>query len=108
MKAVYIDYEKSGWKVSDFSARRGLGCDLECRCGQSVLHVEVKGTKGTEKKFILTQNEEQAWKLDKRFWLVLVTNALNNKRKIFRYHGPNSLKSFDLKPIAYLCAGKNP
>jgi hypothetical protein len=107
MKYIRSCFQSEGWEVRDVSSERRHGYDFECRNGRDILHVEAKGSKGSERKFILTQNEEHTWKHDKRFCLALVTNALN-KPKINRYYGPNSMKSFERKLIASIYTDKNP
>ena len=97
------DYFRAhGCAVRDVSGTK-CGYDLECRRGRVTLHVEVKGTRGAEQKFILTRNEERTWKSDKRFRLALVTNALSTPT-LFQFRGPRALNRICLEPIAYVCA----
>ena len=92
---------KHGWTVVDVSAQK-CGYDLECRKGRRSLHVEVKGTKGQEPKFILTRGEAETWKQDKDYCLVVVLDALSDPR-IEEFRGPSSFAKFKRTPISYLC-----
>lgn len=101
MAFVKKRYRDGGWKVTDVSSVR-CGYDLECRRQFSVLHVEVKGTRGREKKFILTRNEAETWQRDAQFRLALVMNALG-KPKLFEWIGPGSFSGLKAIPIAFEC-----
>ena len=74
IKHVCENFHEHDYAVRDVSATK-CGYDLESRRGRVTLHVEVKGTRGAEQKFILTHNEERTWKSDRHFRLALVTNA---------------------------------
>jgi hypothetical protein len=97
-------YKNAGWSVVDVSAYC-CGYDLECRRQGSVLHVEVKGSRGLEKKFILTRNEAETWQQDSQYRLALVTNALV-KPKLHEWSGPRSFAEFESTPIAFMCVPK--
>lgn len=97
-------FKRYGWGVRDVSATR-CHYDLECRRGRSTLHVEVKGTRGTDQQFILTHAEAETWKADPRFRLALVTSALA-KPRLFQFRGPQALKGFHMKPIAFVCVSR--
>ena len=101
VRFVLNNYEDAGWSVRDVSASC-CGYDLECRRQRTVLHVEVKGTRGLDKKFILTRNEAETWRRDKHFRLALVTNALR-KPTLFQWRGPRSFAKIKLTPIAFVC-----
>jgi hypothetical protein len=87
--------------VRDVSATK-CGYDLECRRGRVTLHVEVKGTRGADQKFILTRKEERTWKIDRHFTLALVTNVLSSPA-LFQFRGPRSLSRLCFEAIAYVC-----
>jgi hypothetical protein len=95
-------FRAHGCAVRDVSATK-CGYDLECRRGRVTMHVEVKGTRGAEQKFILTRNEERTWKSDTHFRLALVTNVLSSPT-LFQFRGPRALSRICLEPIAYVCA----
>lgn len=101
IKHVREYFRAHGYAVRDVSATK-CGYDLECRRGRVSLHVEVKGTRGAEQKFILTRNEERTWKADRHFRLALVTNALSEPT-LFQFRGPRALSRVYLEPIAYVC-----
>jgi hypothetical protein len=102
MAYVHKHFLAHGCAVRDVS-KTPCGYDLECRRGRVNWHVEVKGTRGAEQKFILTRNEERTWRRDRHFRLVLVTNALSSP-KLFQFRGPRALTRISLEPIAYVCA----
>jgi hypothetical protein len=102
IKHVREYFRAHGCAVHDVSAEK-CGYDLECRRGRVTLHVEVKGTRGPEQKFILTRNEERTWKSDRHYRLALVTNALSSPT-LFQFRGPRALARIYLEPIAYVCA----
>ena len=101
IKHVRECFSARGYTVRDVSATK-CGYDLECRRGRTTLHVEVKGARGAEQKFILTRKEERTWKSDKHFRLALVTNALRSPT-LFQFRGPRALSRICLEPIAYVC-----
>lgn len=68
--------------------------------------VEVKGTRGSEQKFILTFNEAETWKRDKHFQLALVTEALSTPR-LFQFRGPGSWAQIESQPIAFACVPRS-
>lgn len=94
-----------GWTVRDVSSSR-CGYDLECRQGRKVIHVEVKGTRGSQQKFILTRNEAETWQRDKYFRLALVTNA-TGRPTMFQFRGPSSFAEMESRPIAFVCVPKS-
>ena len=105
MKAATNRLKRDGWKVRDVSALK-CGYDLECSRGRSKLHVEVKGSSGLEKKFILTQNELATWELDRSYCLMLVTLALEEQPLIESFHGTSGLGRIRRQPIAHACVVK--
>ena len=105
MKAATNRLKRDGWKVRDVSALK-CGYDLECSRGRLKLHVEVKGSSGLEKKFILTQNELATWELDRSYSLMLVTLALEEQPLIESLHGKSGLGRIRRQPIAHACVVK--
>ena len=101
IKHVCEYFHEHDYAVRDVSATK-CGYDLECRRGRATLHVEVKGTRGAEQKFILTRNEERTWKSDRHFRLALVTNALSSPT-LFQFRGPRALSRVYFEPMAYVC-----
>lgn len=92
-------YESEGWTVRSVESDR-RGFDLECSRGDRIEHVEVKGTSGRREAFIITDGEKQLAESDPDFFLIVVTDALN-EAKLSRYCGREVLEKFDLKPISY-------
>jgi hypothetical protein len=105
MDAATDRLKDDGWKVKDVSVLK-CGYDLECTRGRSKLHVEVKGSSGLEKKFILTQNELATWETDQNYCLVLVTLALEEHPLIDSFHGKSGLAQIRRQPIAHACVVK--
>lgn len=105
MRVAATRLRQDGWKVRDVSARK-CGYDLECSRGRSLLHVEVKGGSGLEKKFILTQNELATWEADRNYSLALVTLALEECPLVEFFHGQSGLGRIRRKPIAHACVVK--
>jgi Domain of unknown function (DUF3883) len=101
IKYVREYFRAHGWVVRDVSGTK-CGYDLECRRGRATFHVEVKGTRGVDQKFILTRNEERTWKSDRHFTLALVTKVLSSPA-LFQFRGARSLSRLCVEPIAYVC-----
>jgi hypothetical protein len=53
--AAVDHFRRNGWDVEDVG--RFASYDLECRKGENVLHVEVKGTTSQGERVLLTRNE---------------------------------------------------
>ncbi|MBK8979637.1 MAG: DUF3883 domain-containing protein [Planctomycetes bacterium] len=94
--------KREGWRIRDVSAQR-CGYDRDCKRRGEVLHVEVKGVRGPEKRFILTRREAQTWKRDRHYCLFLVTNALTGRPAVAQYPGAWGLEQITQQPIAYAC-----
>ena len=97
-------FKKDGWKVEKVSLEK-RGYDLLCQRGRSKKHVEVKGCKGSQVKFIITKNEKKAWSSDSRFVLALVTNALGSKRGLQEFRS-RDLEKFRFEPLAFVATLK--
>ncbi|MCG2760251.1 MAG: DUF3883 domain-containing protein, partial [Candidatus Delongbacteria bacterium] len=100
MRFVTRWYRKKGWSVSDVSAQC-RGYDLHCVKGTTILHVEVKGSKGRDHQFIITPNEKQRWEVDPLFVLSLVTN-IENTPTINQFKGASAMKSFCFNALSYM------
>jgi hypothetical protein len=105
MRTATVHLVRDGWEVEDISSLK-CGYDLECTKGRSKLHVEVKGSSGLEKKFILTQNELATWETDQNYCLMLVTLALEEHPLIESFHGKSGLAQIRRQPIAHACVVK--
>lgn len=105
MGFVSNHFKKQGWRVIDVSSQN-LGYDLRCIRGKKHLHVEVKGTKGTNFRFIITSNEKRIWNKDQHYVLALVIKALSESRTLFLYEGPKALKRFSFRPVSYVATFK--
>jgi hypothetical protein len=65
------------------------------------LYVEVKGTSGSTPRFFLTRNEHNA-RLDHRWRLGMVTNALDNQSRVAIYNSREFKKAFELEPYLFI------
>lgn len=75
VRAVVAHFRRRGWRVRSVEAEK-VGYDLDCRKGDEVMRVEVKGVRGTEPRFILTAGEYKRARMDPKFILCVVTSAL--------------------------------
>lgn len=89
-----------GWEVVSVEAER-CGYDLLCSRGQEELHVEVKGTSGTEAAFVITAQELDCARHDPVFQLRLVTQVLEDEPVMHCFAGGDVERAFDLKPVQY-------
>jgi hypothetical protein len=84
------EYFSSHWELDDVHKKPGLGYDfIARRRGESDLHLEVKGCKGTLASFELTPSEyRHIIERRKTFRLCVLTSALKSSRRlqIFKYH----------------------
>lgn len=95
-------YESQGWAVESKEAEN-LGYDLRCSRGAVVLHVEVKGVKGADCGFLITNNEKRTARIDPRFRLVAVMHALNaRRRKLVTFSGLELLHRFSFAPVSFV------
>jgi len=97
--AVTTSYVSAGWKVSSVERDR-IGYDLLCTRKKISEHVEVKGTAGTELRFVLTAGEFNRARADNRFVLVLVTDAIRDPQ-VVRIERVDLAERFNVVPIAY-------
>lgn len=96
-------YRREGWKVTSVEAKR-CGYDLCCQRDGEEFHVEVKGSSGSERRFLMTSGEWWQAESDRRFVLALVTNALSEFPTMERWSALQFLEKFDIKPIQYVAA----
>lgn len=100
MRFASAHFVRHNWSVRDVS-KANLGYDLARPRGSSTLHVEVKGSTGSDQKFIITANERAAWERDRAYVLALVTKAASNRPTLFIFRGSNALRRFVMEPIAF-------
>lgn len=93
-------YESRGWKVESVEAQK-RGYDLLCAKGSAEEHVEVKGVQGDLPAFIITAGEVRQAQNNLNFVICVVTSALKQNPKLFRYVGKEFVDKFDLAPLAY-------
>lgn len=105
IRCVERDFVRRGWEVVS-RERDGVGYDLDCTRRGEVLHVEVKGTSGEEPLFFMTQREHSTATHDRRFRLVIVTEALRRQPSMKTYTGRELRSAFQCIPLAYSCAPK--
>lgn len=100
IKCVSTHYRRLGWSVEDVS-QENRGYDLLCSRKSDILHVEVKGTSGSDHSFPITAAEKRAWETDRRFVLALVTDAVNSPTPHL-YEGQEAIKRFEFAPVSYM------
>jgi hypothetical protein len=99
-------YVDTGWDVDSVESV-GCGYDLDCRRGDAVEHVEVKGVQGDLQTFFLTAGEFRRAHDDPAFVLVVVALALSDAPVVSTYPGSVFLEAFSLNPVQYQAASKN-
>lgn len=97
---VTKDYESRGWMVQSVEAGR-RGFDLLCTKDALEEHVEVKGIQGEMVSFIVTAGEFRQAQSDNCFVLCVVTSALSDHPRLFRYSAKDFFKWFDLAPLTF-------
>jgi hypothetical protein len=101
MRHVTTYLRRHGWGVSDVSLKN-LGYDLLAQKRRAVLHVEVKGVGGSERKFIITRGEKRQWSHDSTFVLALVRNARARTPTLDFYRGRNGIRGFHFDPLSFM------
>lgn len=84
----------------------GVGYDLDARRGDSVLHVEVKGSAGDNLQFIMTVKERGRAKTDSNLWLFVVTRAGSSRAKVHEFCGNHITRVFAFNPLSYTAKAK--
>jgi hypothetical protein len=100
IRHVSRSLESLEWSVKDVS-RENRGYDLFCKRRGRELHVEVKGSSGTDQCFIITDKESRTWAKDTKFALVFVGNALSSNPSMSTFHGPKSRLEFEFRPVCF-------
>jgi hypothetical protein len=93
-------YEKRRWQVTSVEAQR-CGFDLLCTRNSEEHHVEVKGSTGSERRFIVTAGELRQVCNDGCFQLMLVTDALSEQPHSQRWSAQKFRDNFDFEPSRY-------
>jgi hypothetical protein len=96
-------YVDAGWDVESVE-HAGCGYDLDCRRGDTVEHVEVKGVQGDQQEFFLTVGEFRRARDDPDFVLAVVTSALSDVPVVSEFRGSEFLAVFRLDPVQYRAA----
>lgn len=99
MKFETNRYGPAGWDVKSVESLK-LGYDLECKKGRLLEHVEVKGTKGSELAFVITENEVIKARNDPAFRLSVVTNVVSDSEET-AFTGAEFLRQFERRTIQY-------
>lgn len=77
---VKSKFEEEGWRIEDVSAQK-RGYDLHAARGQEVRHVEVKGTTGGGASVLLTANEVQHSRANRRHTVLAVVGGIELSEK---------------------------
>lgn len=97
MLFVTRQLRKEGFLVKDIS-REKIGFDLQGTRGADVLNVEVKGTAGTDPRFVITNNEIEFMEKDPSAVIAIVTTALGQPI-LHTLKGMNIQKAYKLRPL---------
>lgn len=103
VKAASTWLGKRGWTVRSVE-RDNLGYDLEAERSDEVAHVEVKGVGGPLPKFPITANEVRQAAEDPCFWLCVVTDALNTRKRRLHWWTGDQIARFELRPLGYVAS----
>lgn len=93
-------YKERGWSVQSVEVDK-CGYDLCCVNDGLEEHVEVKGIQGEIPSFIITSGEVRQSKNNDLFKICVVTCALSNQPKLFRYDRNEFANKFNLEPISF-------
>ncbi len=93
-------YEEHGWSVQSVEADK-CGYDLRCVSSGVEEHIEVKGVQGEIPSFIITAGEVRQSKTNSLFKICIVTCALSNQPKLFRYDASDFASKFNLDPLSF-------
>ncbi len=99
-------FQNEGWYVESVESLK-CGFDLLCTRDEEILNVEVKGTSGTELKFIMTKNEVKEAEINPNFLLIVVTNANTNLASHFKFQPKELFQKFTITPLEFLVNQKN-
>lgn len=97
MSFVTRQLRREGFSVKDIS-REKIGFDLQGERGADIVYVEVKGTAGTEPRFIITRNEIEFMGKDPSAIIAIVTTALAQPM-LYVLKGLNIQKAYKLRPL---------
>jgi hypothetical protein len=100
VRFVLRRYQKEGWRIQSVEADK-CGYDLHCTKNGRIKKIEVKGTRGTDVSFILTNREYQCATNDEDWALCVVTGALSKKPRLHQYAGDEIKTTFLLQPLAF-------
>jgi hypothetical protein len=100
VELVVDRYRRAGWEVESREVT-GCGYDLECRKGDTVEHVEVKGLSGSDLTFLLTHGEARTAETDPAFVLFIVADALSGSPRLIRHSGEDFLRYFELSCVQF-------
>ncbi len=98
---VTARYKAAGWGVRS-REKDNVSYDLECRRGNSVEHVEVKGASGEPNHVIVTAGEYGRLQTDPRAVLTLVGNALSRCPTFERVLGRDVQHKFAFEPLSFV------
>ncbi|MGB9623809.1 MAG: protein NO VEIN domain-containing protein [Phycisphaerae bacterium] len=105
IRVVTDYYEKLGYDVRS-AERERCGYDLRVTKGRAELHVEVKGVRGSEPRFLLTAHEYEVAASDPLVQLAVVTGALSDRPRIRVWTGTEVRERFEFRPVQYAASLK--
>ena len=99
-------YNSAGWYVESVESLK-CGFDLICTRDEEILNVEVKGTSGSDIKFILTKNEHGEAYTNPNFLVFVIINAKSNSASHIILRPTELLNDYEIIPLEYLVQKKN-
>jgi len=99
VSAATRSLEDSGWRVRSVESEK-CGYDLHCTRQGDVRHVEVKGTQGQGREFIVTKGEMDRATDDPKFRLIVVSGALTQPH-VQEFTGKQFVQRFAHTPIQF-------
>ena len=100
VKAAIAHFKSDGWPEVVDVQKDCYGYDLIFCRKREVVHVEVKGVRGSVPSFFLTANEENRMRIDDAWRLCVVTSALA-KPKVEVFDRRQLAKHFRIKPALF-------
>lgn len=97
---VTTQFRKDGWHVESVESQR-IGFDLLCRKRTVTRHIEVKGVRGPNPSFIITEAELQRARSDPHFWLCVVTCATSASPRLRSMSGRDAIRNHEFIALVH-------
>jgi hypothetical protein len=96
-----VKAKHKAWSIVDRQADK-VGYDLELTKGRVTKHVEVKGARGPQPSFVITEGEVLRARSDDSWHLAVVTDALTKRPRLTEWTAEEFLDEFELKPVSHM------